>query len=303
MRIFPPIDRQAQIRENSAEIASLYETTDSLVILWHQGKVLIENNDLKYYSPKSLIQTGAALSEPLYLGQLDEQHIFVQALEQLDAHFSAMEMANLRKVGLYLDDQKLGLLFYAQGLLNWHQTHGYCANCGTQTVLVSAGHSRKCPNETCGKSHFPRIEPAVIFSVINNEEAESKILLARQASWDENRYSVLAGFVESGETLENAVEREAYEEVGIQVSEVNYVASQPWPFPSSLMLGFESISEEYDIQLNDDEIEKAIWVSAAELTEHIAAKTIKLPFSVSISWHLIDRWYRDQTGQSLKSLK
>lgn len=303
MRCFPPIDRQAQIRENAEEVAGLYEHSNSRVIIWHQGKVIIQNNDLKYFKDSELSDYQLVLSQPLYLGQIEELNLFVQTLDQLGGIFEDAEFVNLRTAGFFLDDQKLGLLFYAQGLLNWHKTHRFCANCGHKTKIVSAGHSRSCTNQDCAKNHFPRIEPAVIFSIINNEEAESKILLARQAAWDENRYSVLAGFVESGETLEHAVEREAIEEVGIKVSQVNYVASQPWPFPSSLMLGFESVSEEFDIQLNDEEIEKAIWVSAKELTNHIAQQTVKLPFSVSISWHLIDRWYRNETGQSLKSLK
>ena len=303
MRIFPAIDRQAQIREKADEISSLYRHPDSLIIIWHQGKVLVEDNHLKYYRAAELNIYDNELSEPLYLGQNEAQFLFVRTLQQVSGIFEDAELVDLRTAGLFLDDHQLGLLFYAQGLLNWHRSHGFCANCGHRTELASAGHSRICRNEDCSKNHFPRIEPAVIFSIINNEEAQSKILLARQASWDENRYSVLAGFVESGETLEHAVAREAEEEVGVKVGEVKYIASQPWPFPSSLMLGFESVSEEFDIQLNDEEIEKAIWVTADELKQHIADKKVKLPFSVSISWHLIDRWYRDQTGQSLKSLK
>jgi NAD+ diphosphatase len=149
--------------------------------------------------------------------------------------------------------------------------------------------------------HYPKIDPAVIFSVINNSGPESKILLGRKAVWDEYRYSVIAGFVEQGETLEDSVRREAYEETGLVVEHVEYIASQSWPFPDSLMLGFSCETQHWDIRLIDNELEQASWFSAREIEQKSASGEFKMPFEFSMSWHLIDRWFIQQKGYSLKS--
>ncbi|MCW9018257.1 MAG: NAD(+) diphosphatase, partial [Kangiellaceae bacterium] len=203
---------------------------------------------------------------------------------------------------LIADEEELGLLFHSQGLFNWHRNHKYCAACGCKTEIGNAGHSRKCQNEECNKDHFPRIDPAVIFTISDNSQNKDRLLLARQAAWDEGRYSVIAGFVEPGESLENAVIRETYEEVGLKLKSASYVASQPWPFPSSMMVGFEAVTDTNEITLIDNELEHAMWISADEMIEEIESGKLKLPFSVSISWHLIDRWFHQQTGRSLATV-
>jgi len=302
MLSYPQINRHAEIRGDESAVTSLFNTPQSSIILWHQGKVITQNEQLVFFTRHEIEQLAETFAFQLYLGKDQQQTYFACYLEQLPDELAAYQLVNVRTAGLFVNQQELGLLFYAQGLFNWHKGHGYCANCGHTTEITNSGHARRCENSNCQKQHFPRIEPAVIFSVINNCESESRILLARQGAWDENRYSVLAGFVEAGESLENAVRREGFEEVGLVIDEVSYVASQPWPFPSSLMLGFETETSEHEIRLIDEEIEKAIWVTASEMKSKIQSGHLKLPYSVSISWHLIDRWFNDQTGDSLRNI-
>ena len=299
---YPPIDRHAEIRNDKIAINNLQQAANSRTILWHKGQVLVKDKAVKLFQTDELETIQGHLSEPIYLGKHDGSPYFTCHIDKWTKSCEAFETVNLRTAGLFVTETQLGLLFYSQGLFNWHRSHQFCANCGSKTHISSAGHSRTCQNNDCVKQHFPRIEPAVIFSITNNRESQSRLLLARQASWDKNRYSVLAGFVEPGESLENAVRREGFEEVGLKIDDVSYIASQPWPFPASLMLGFESETNEETITLIDDELEEAIWVTAQEMNTKIRSGELKLPFSVSISWHLIDRWYGAQTGDSLKSL-
>src|SRR5262249_4560440 len=153
------------------------------------------------------------------------------------------------------------LLAYARGLMHWHARHGFCGVCGSRTESASAGHVRKCTNPDCGASHFPRTDPAVIMLVHDGDKA----LLGRQKVWPQGMYSTLAGFVEPGESLEETVRREVYEETGIAVGEVVYHSSQPWPFPASLMIGFHAEARSRTINRVDSELEDAGWFSRAEL--------------------------------------
>jgi NAD+ diphosphatase len=142
----------------------------------------------------------------------------------------------------------------------------------------------------------------VIFSVVNQTGPESLILLGRQARWDKGRYSVIAGFVEPGESLEDAVRREALEETGLRLHRVSYIASQPWPFPDSLMVGFDCETEDRHIELKDQELEAANWFSASDIEKGVRSGELSMPFKLSISWYLIDRWFRHQTGDTIASL-
>ena len=143
----------------------------------------------------------------------------------------------------------------ARSLLDWHTRHGFCANCGTATLVFRAGWARSCPN--CGAEHFPRVDPVVIMIA----EHDGRALLGRQNAWPAGRYSALAGFLEPGESIEEAVAREIMEEAGVRVSDVRYIASQPWPFPSSLMIACVGMAEDDSITLDTNELEDAIWVS------------------------------------------
>ncbi len=162
----------------------------------------------------------------------------------------------LRELASELPAHELGLVAYAAALLNWHRRHGFCAVCGHATEIADGGHERRCPS--CGAHHFPRTDPVVIMRVTRGDQ----LLLGHKPEWPARRYSVLAGFVEPGETLEQAVRREVLEESGIEVEGVGYVASQPWPFPSSLMLGFEATARPgREPAVGDDELEDVRWFS------------------------------------------
>ncbi|RJL33507.1 NAD(+) diphosphatase [Bailinhaonella thermotolerans] len=196
------------------------------------------------------------------------------------------EPANLRQAGAQLDDRDAGLLVYAVALEAWHSTHTHCPRCGTETLVTAGGHMRLCPRDE--SQHFPRVDPAVIMLV---HDGADRCLLARNPSWPERRFSVLAGFVEPGESLEGAVRREVAEEVGIDVTDTRYLGSQPWPFPRSLMLGFFARAVSYDIRMDAEEIAEARWLTREELALAATTGEIMLPSEVSIARRLIETWY------------
>ena len=192
----------------------------------------------------------------------------------------------LRDVGAVLDDTGSGVLTTAIALMAWHANHGHCARCGHETDVAQGGWIRVCPN--CGREHYPRTDPAVIMAI---SDPGDRILLGRQTVWPEKRFSTLAGFVEPGESLEDAVRREVAEEAGIVVGEVTYLGSQPWPFPSSLMLGFRGRARTTEIRVDKVEIAQAQWWSREELAADIAAGELRLPPAVSIARRLIEDWF------------
>ena len=194
---------------------------------------------------------------------------------------------DLRAVGLAVDPRLGSLLAYARAMIYWERRHRFCGDCGSPTRSTEGGFVRTCTNPACGKQIFPRTDPAIIVLV----QAGDRCLLARQASWPPGRYSVIAGFVEPGESLEDAVKREVMEESGITVSEIYYQSSQPWPFPSSLMLGFMAHATTVEFNLIDNELEEARWMTRAEITEELQDGRLKLPPGLSISRRLIETWF------------
>jgi NAD+ diphosphatase len=193
----------------------------------------------------------------------------------------------LRQVGAALSDRDAGLFTHAVALANWHDTHTHCPQCGTPTVPAPAGHLTTCPQD--GTEHFPRLDPAVIMLVTDPHD---RCLLARNATWPPGRMSVLAGFVEPGESCEHAVAREVMEEASIVVGQVQYLGSQPWPMPRSLMLGFQAIAAgEQEIEVDADEIGEARWFTRAEMLAAIEDGTLGLAPTSSIARRLIEFWY------------
>jgi NAD+ diphosphatase len=192
----------------------------------------------------------------------------------------------LREAGPLLADRDAGLMTEAVALANWHETFTHCPRCGSPTDPVAAGHSRKCPVDA--SEHFPRVDPAMIVLVT---DADDRALLARNALWPERRVSVLAGFVEAGESAEQAVAREVQEETGITVDAVTYLGSQPWPMPQSLMLGFRAAATRTEIMVDAEEIAEAHWYSRDELRDAIASGNLRLPPPVSIAHRIIQSWY------------
>ncbi len=197
-----------------------------------------------------------------------------------------------------LDD--LGLKEAARSLIDWHQRHGFCAQCGSRTEAGDAGYVRKCTSEACGAQHFPRTDPVVIMLAVRRDTktGEDMVLLGRQGRMAPGMYSALAGFIEPGETIEAAVRRETLEEAGIRLGRIVYHASQPWPFPYSLMIGCYGEALDEAISLDGDELEDCRWFTRAEvrrMIEEDSPETITIPPKGAIASHLIRHWaeYRE----------
>ena len=222
--------------------------------------------------------------DSVFLGLSGERPLFAQ--DAGDAAPGRGRPAGLREAATELPADEAALAAYAGSLLAWHRRHRFCANCGEPTEHADGGHERHCP--ACDAHHFPRTDPVVIVRVVDG----ARLLLGRQARWPEGRFSVLAGFVEPGETLEEAVRREVREESSVEVGEAGYVASQPWPFPSSLMIGFHAVANGGpEPRPRDGELSEVRWFERAEV-EAAAARTtgLRLPPPYSISRRLIDGW-------------
>lgn len=218
---------------------------------------------------------AAALAEE---ASIDETRVAAVALRALAA--SAM-----------LAPDHLGALAQARALLNWHARHGFCAVCGAATTATLGGARRDCAN--CGAQHFPRTDPVVIMMVIDESAGGPRALLGRSARFTPGMYSCLAGFMEPGETIEDAVRRETLEESGIRVGRVRYHASQPWPFPSSLMIGCHAQALSTAIRCDEDELEDCRWFSREDVRRMLAGthpEGISVPVSMAIASHLIRAW-------------
>lgn len=194
--------------------------------------------------------------------------------------------ASLRVVGAALDDRDAGLATTAVALDTWHVRHPRCPRCGAPTRVAQAGWSRVC--EVDSSEHYPRTDPAVIMAVVDDAD---RLLLGHAAAWPEGRYSTLAGFVEAGESAEQAVRREVREETDVVVDRVEYRGSQPWPFPGSLMLGYRAHAVRTDITVDGREMTAARWFTRAELTEAVRAGTLLLPGRASIARALVEEWF------------
>ncbi len=221
--------------------------------------------------------------EWMFLGLRDGAGFAAVVVDRVD---ESLRPVSLRMLGPTVAAEDASLAVHAVGLARWHQTHRFCSRCGSPTDVGQAGHVRICPS--CGTSHFPRTDPAVIMLVTDGDD---RALLGRQPSWPERRFSTLAGFVEPGESLPDAVRREVMEEVGIEVGDVDFAGSQPWPFPSSLMLGFYGTALTRDIRVDEVEIAEARWFTRAEITELTASEDVLLPPIVSISRWLVENWH------------
>lgn len=192
------------------------------------------------------------------------------------------EFRDLRLLGTILPPDEANLVAHARALVLWHASQLFCGVCGTGARPEAGGNARVCMNADCSRIIFPRVDPAIIVLVSDGD----RCLLGRQPSWPEGMYSTVAGFAEPGESLEDAVRREVYEETNVHVSEVRYHSSQPWPFPSSLMIGFLAQATSSEIRLNDAELEDAQWFTREDLRSDFP----KLPSSVSIARRLVDHW-------------
>jgi NAD+ diphosphatase len=268
-----PLDRRADLRGNESELEKLRKSSASRYIWINSDQVLFAGEQLYLAAPTQNEQ-------PLFLGT-DPQGLAWFAVEAAESD-SLKSIRSVMIDGL-LSPAELSMVAHARSILHWHHSHGFCAKCGTASTMEDAGYRRHC--STCGIDHFPRTDPVVIMAVCHG----NKTLLGRQKSWPENMYSTLAGFMEPGETIEAAVRREVKEEVGLTLGKVDYVASQPWPFPASLMIGMIAEAEDDVLAIDETEIETARWFEAAELKmmiERTHPQGLHASRPDAIAWHL-----------------
>lgn len=246
-------------------------------------------------NPHQPILLGLENGEPLFAADLDDPEAATQLAET-----GSGRLVTLREAGTLLAQEESGLAAYLVALLNWHRRHRFCSNCGARTRVAEAGLSRRCP--TCKRTHFPRTDPVVIMLV---DDGAGNLLLGRRIGWPEGRFSILAGYVAPGETPEEAVAREVLEESGVVAHSPRYISSQPWPFPASLMLGYEASAERRHGQddpvpqpgemvevrwFNLEQIREAARASDGQGVTGPAVADLQLPGEVSIARMLIDAW-------------
>jgi NAD+ diphosphatase len=274
------LDRAGARRSDDAWLAERLADPASRVVLADEEGVLVDGDEPRLVAPAEL----PAGVDPVLLG-IDREGRALFAADP-GAAFPG-ERRGLRDLVGSLSQSDAGLLAHAVALLNWHRRHRFCANCGAATVMREAGHVRSCPS--CGADHHPRTDPVVIMLVADGE----RVLLGRQARWPAGRYSALAGFVEPGESLEEAVAREVREEAGVEVTDIAYRSSQPWPFPASLMLGFTARWAGGEPVTRDEELEDVRWWSREEIRE--GAGGLRLPPRDAIARRLLDEWLAQET--------
>lgn len=286
------LQRESLHRKDAHKLSQWKCSTDARVMLVFNGLPSI--GAAPYYLPIGEISTTdhEAL---IFLGCYQQRPTFALRCDQDTYGGKPVAWGDVRRCTHLLDGETLHIAMQAKALAHWHQFHQFCSNCGVKTQMQDAGYRRQCP--ACQTDHFPRCDPAVIVGV----EFEDMLLLGRQNGWPEKRYSLVAGFAEPGESVEQAVVREVMEETGITVTSVEYLHSQPWPYPASLMLAFSAIAEQGKIELHDKELENARWVSRQALQEALRDGSIILSPRASIAYQIIRRWY-DRNGASLDEL-
>jgi NAD+ diphosphatase len=286
------LDRAADRRRDEEWLDKAWAAPDTQVALVAGDKLLVtaDRAALRLLPPSEApdgIRVFLGIDRESGAGQTADGRAVFAVLAGTEADES---YAGLREMGAVLSDREAGIAVNVIGLSNWHAVHTHCANCGSHTEVIDAGHVRQCP--VCGLSHFPRSDPAIIVLVTDDQD---RALLGRNEAWPEGRYSTLAGFVEPGESLEAAVRREVLEETGVVVGpEIEYAGSQPWPLPSSLMLGFFAKASNFDIEVDADEIAEARWFTREDLRALVEAGTMALPGNISISRRLIEGWYGEE---------
>lgn len=281
--------RRAHKRRDQSWVESLLTADGTRIIAVWREHSLITNDEVPravLLRTEHLDQWGNQNTPPIFLGRFHDNYCFAVGLNkdrELGDEWGVFQ--NLHRVGSLLPSEDASLLAYARGMVLWHERHGYCNACGAATVSAEAGHIRQCTNPGCGTKQFPRVDPAVIVLAVDGE----RCLLGRQRQWPEGVYSTIAGFVEPGEGIEEAVQREVREETGVRVDSIIYHSSQPWPFPSSLMLGFTARAIDTNITRRDDELEDAQWFSR----DDIAQGRLRVPSRVSIAYRLVEEWFDD----------
>jgi NAD+ diphosphatase len=299
------LNRAAERRDDGEWIAAQAGAPDVRYVLldaageafMHRDREALRWLDQREYESLSL---GIPAS---FLGLIDTTPHFLLVLEetasvdQLEEVLDARRMS-LRSVGLQLAADEAGLFAYAKGLAHWQREMRYCHRCGAPLELVAAGHRARCTNPDGAHMHFPRTDAAVIMLV----EHEGACLLGRQVGWPPGRYSTLAGFVEPGESLEDAVRREVAEESGVIVDDIHYHSSQPWPMPASLMVGFIATASSPHITLRDRELEDARWFTPQQIVDGLGDGSFLPSMALSVSYQLLAYWLKQRAGLDLDVL-
>lgn len=314
--IHSTLDRADHLRKDDTVLQTLRQSNDARIVPVWQGQSLTtqpsDNTPLEalFLASDYSLPTG----QTVFLGLQAEIAYFAVDVSTLDvSQIDALAndasnrtgvlpggaFADLRTTGPALAAEDGSLLAYARGLMFWNENTRYCEKCGHALISENGGHVRRCSNESCGSQVFPRTDPAVIMLVshIPDDGGTPRCLLGRSPGWPDGVFSTLAGFVEPGETLEAAVQREVLEEASIRTHDVRYIASQPWPFPRSIMLGFEARALNTDIVIDPEELTDAQWFTRAEIQTFgiwgDEAPGFKLPRKDSIARFLIDRWLKE----------
>jgi NAD+ diphosphatase len=288
------IDRAAHLRRDAAWLADASVNPASRVLpIWRSRNLVMEGEIPRpVHLPPDIAPIRDARNS-VFLGLAAETAYFAIDVSHFDPPPLGEhgEFLDLRQVGPRMRAEDGGVLAYARAMLNWHNRHGYCSACGAQTESRDAGHVRRCTNADCGVQCFPRTDPAVIMLV---HDGDGRLVLGRKASMLPGQHSILAGFVEPGESLEDAVRREVFEEVGLEISDVKYHSSQPWPFPANIMMGFTARATTFDLDVDYNELEGgARWFTRDFLLNSPEDERFRLPRRDSISRRLINEWLEE----------
>ena len=299
------LNRMVDQRKDAGGLASLQASPSARFVLFHRDRFLIseETDPVPVLASWSHVDRWQCPIEcSVYLGLRGEHHYFALDIPEascLDSVSSGdVSLAGLREFGYLLKAEDATLLSYAKAMFHWHRAHKFCGVCGSVTQSVQGGHCRQCTEPACARVHFPRTDPAIIVAVTKDD----KCLFGRQTAWPEYRYSVIAGFVEPGESVEQAVVREVREETNIDLETVNYHSSQPWPFPGSIMLGFTATASSQEVRLNDGELQDAHWRNTSEVIEGMKSGEFRVPPRLSIAYRLIEDWFDANSSDSLSTV-
>ncbi|WP_018221703.1 NAD(+) diphosphatase [Salinispora pacifica] len=287
------VDRAGALRADPERLAKLLGAANTRVLPLWQDHCLVNEAVPVQLSGDAAARARAAAAETVFLGFAAGRAVFAVDLSELTEDAALAAAGATRVVGVRglvgrLSPAEAAIQGYARGLLHWHRQQRYCGACGGATNAQDAGHARRCTDPGCARLYFPRIEPAIIV-LVETAGSPGRCLLARHAGAAENAFSTLAGFVEVGETLEDAVRREVAEEAGVVVTDVAYQGSQAWPFPAGLMVGFRATAESDEIRVDGVELLEARWFTPAELRRRAAAGH-RLGRPDSIGHHLLSGW-------------
>lgn len=296
------LDRESGKRNDAAYIASQFANPKAELLIFQNAKPFFANGaDAPIRLLTSAVaQFGTAKAAPIYLGQNNNNPLFaIELLSNFDIQNSVLnglgEFAELRQVMMRISHDDLAILGLARSLFDWHKRHRYCANCGEPSAIVDAGWKRLCPS--CKTEHFPRTDPVAIMMVVH----EDKCLLGNSPRFPKSFYSCLAGFIEAGETVEEACRREVFEEVGVKTSECQIISNQPWPFPSQLMIGLIANATTTEIAIDEEEIADARWFNKAQIAQMlnggvlIDGEQYFGPPKVAIAHHIMRHWLESKS--------